>query len=317
MTDPKQAVKDYYYILGCAPEATQEQIAAAYQEMYDKFGPHVTVKGQDADAHVKAYKDIVEAWEVLSDPAAKAEYDRTHLPLLQKSHLRQLWGKLTGTAGEDAPKTRDAAPDTRVPIEVTLKEAIKGGKKSIRIEEAFPCTQCQGKKPVDRAKCFGCKGAGIVRNERPQEFDLPPGLHPGKEVRFPGRGKYDQRVQRQGDLVFEISIQPHPFFNLQGNDLCCTVPVNIYEAVLGAEIEIPTATGKGFLKITPLTQRGKTFRLKGFGLNGGDLLITIDVIPPAQLSADEVILFRKLKECSTQPNPRAAIFQKLAAPPSQ
>src|SRR5579883_1116743 len=96
-----QAHKDYYYILGVSPEASIEQIQAAYKELYDKFGPHVTLKGEDAEANVKAYKDIVEAYEVLSNAERRKEYDRVNLPLLQKSHLRDLWGKLTGVKADE------------------------------------------------------------------------------------------------------------------------------------------------------------------------------------------------------------------------
>lgn len=82
MDGKHHTVKDYYYILGIAPESTQEEIAEAYKELYDKFGPHITLKQEDSDAHVKAYKDICDAWETLSNPARRREYDRDNLPLL-------------------------------------------------------------------------------------------------------------------------------------------------------------------------------------------------------------------------------------------
>lgn len=308
----QQAAKDYYYILGVKPEATKDQIQQAYQELYDKFGPHVTVKEQDPEAMVKAYKDIVEAWEVLSDPARRQEYDKHALPLIQKGNLRDLWGKLTGVKAEDV-KSKDDAPETRQALEITLREAIKGGRKQVRVEDYLPCQNCVGKKPVDRTKCINCHGKGSIRNERVEIIDLAPGSFDKQEIRLAGKGRFDARMRKAGDLVLELSLENHPFFTVQGRDISCSVPVTIYEAVLGAEIEAPTPTGKVVMKIQPLTQRGRVYRLKGLGLGGGDLLLSIDVVVPAQLHADEVELFRRLQVVSSQPNPRQEVFARLQA----
>jgi DnaJ-class molecular chaperone len=307
-----QSHKDYYYILGVSPEATTEQIHAAYQELYDKFGPHVTLTGEDAEANVKAYKDIVDAYEVLSNAERRKEYDRVNLPLLQKSHLRDLWGKLTGVKADEI-KTKDDLPETRLSMTVTLREAIKGCRKQLRIEDSVTCQGCVGKKPVDRTKCGSCRGSGQVRADRVEEIDIAPGTFEKQELRFAGKGKFDARSRKHSDLLLEIQVEQHPFFTVQGKDVSCTVPVTIYEAILGGEIEAPTPTGKVVMKIQPLTQRGRVYRLKGLGIAGGDLLVSIEVLVPSQLHADEVELFRKLHVVSSQPNPRHEIFAKLAA----
>lgn len=309
MTDQAKVLKDYYYILGVSPEASQEEISAAYKELYDKFGPHVSVKEQDPEAMLKASKEIEEAWDILGDPARRREYDQSALPHVQKSHLRQLWGKLTGAHEPDGLKARD--DETRIVMEITLREAIKGVSKTVKIENASPCQNCQGKKPVDRAKCFSCHGSGVLRADIPEEITVPPGTVDKSELRLKGRGKYNSRTRTNADLVLELHIKPHPFFKISGRDLACTVPVNIYEAILGAEIEVPTATGRVVMKIQPLTQSGRVYRLKGMGIGGSDLLVTIEAVMPAQISADEVVLFRKLKEVSTLTNPRDEIFSKL------
>lgn len=311
--DPKQqGVKDYYYILGVRPEATTQELHVAYQELFDKFGPHVTLKGEDAEANVKAYKDIVEAWETLSDPGKRQEYDKVNLPLLQKSHLRNLWGKLTGVKDDSAPKTKDDPPDTRATFSISLREAVKGVVKQIRVEDSNPCQLCHNKKPVDRMKCQNCRGMGSLRADHVEEIQIPAGVSDRQELRFPQKGKIDQRSKRHADLVVEVQIEPHPYFSVLGKDVCCTVPVTLYEAMLGGEIEAPTPTGKVVMKIQPLTQRGRVYRLKGLGLGGqGDLLVSIDIIIPSQLHADEVVLFRKLLTVSSQPNPRVEMFQKI------
>lgn len=314
MDGKQHNVKDYYYILGVPPEATHEEIEEAYKELYDKFGPHVTLKQEDPEAHVKAYKDICEAWDVLSNPARRREYDQVNLPLLQKSHLRSLWGKFA-TGGHEAQTRPKEAPssDLRIPIEISLYEAVKGTRKQVRLEEVQVCQMCAGKRPVDRAKCPMCSGAGVLRQDRPEDINIPGGTADKSQLRMPGRGKLDARSGRRSDVVLEIQIQPHSFFSIVGNDISCTVPVTIYEAILGGEIDIPTPTGKVVMKIQPLTQRGRVYRLKGLGLGGGDLLATIEVNVPSQLNTDEVLLFRKLKEVSGQPNPRSDIHAKLKA----
>ena len=269
---------------------------------------------------IKAFKDITEAWEILGDPDKRAEYDKTHLPLLEKSNLRNLWGKVAGfnTAKTAEPqKHRDDPPDTRAVVEITLRESIKGCRKPIKVEDNLPCQNCVGKKPVDRTKCGSCRGAGIVRADRVEEVDITPGVHDRQELRLAKRGKMDGRSQRYGDLVIELQVAPHPYFSVMGKDVSCALPVTVYEAVLGGEIEAPTPTGRVTLKIQPLTQNKKVYRLKGLGLglgvDRGDLLISVDVMLPSQLHADEVELFRKLLNVSSQPNPRAEIFARLTA----
>jgi curved DNA-binding protein len=301
--------KDYYYILGLTPKATSAQIQAAYEQLYDRFGPHVSVSGNDPEMMIKTYRSICEAYEVLIDPVKRQDYDKQAGSHLQKGDLRGLWGKTTTSAD---PTSSHSIEDTRMDIEVTLREAIKGALRQIRIEEQLPCQHCISLKPVQRLKCEQCRGVGFTRNARLENIDLPPGLYHGKEVRIANKGKFDQRGNRYADLVLPITVKQHSFFNVSDRDLCCTVPITILEAVLGGEIQVPTATGKVIMKIQPLTQNGKQYRLKGMGLGGGDLLVSVQVVVPNQISVEEVELFRKLAAHSTMRNPREEIMQKAA-----
>jgi len=314
MESKPQQYKDYYYILGVSPDATSEEIQEAYGELYEKYGPHVNIHGQDPDAMIKALKDISEAFETLNDPDKRKEYDQHNLPHLQKSHLRSLWGKISGLdSSKDGIPAVNAAAETRVALDITLKEAYKGCIKSVRIDEQLPCKHCTGMKPLDKLQCRYCRGTGNTYTPREEEFSIPPKVQQGVEFRLPGKGKFDTRVQRSGDLVGQVQIKQHPFFHVLGNDVTCNVPITILEAILGGEIECPTPTGKVLLKIQPLSQSGRVYRLKGLGIAGGDFLVTVEVVVPSQISADEVALFRKLKDVSTLPNPRAAIFDQLRA----
>lgn len=317
MSEPNENLKDYYYVLGVLPDATQAQVQSAFQDLYDKFGPHVTMNESDPEPMMKAFKDINEAWEVLGDPVSRKEYDKVFLPVMEKNNVRNLWGKLTGVKTGDAAKTKDDPVDTRITLEITLREAIKGGLKRVTVEDTLFCQNCVKKKPVDRTKCINCHGAGLIRADRVEEVKLRTGLYDGEELCLPGKGRMDTRCRRYGDLVIVIQLAPHPYFSVQGKDISCYVPVTLCEAILGGEIETPTPTGKVAIKIQPLTQPKRVYRLKGqglgFGQERGDFLLTMEVLIPTCLHADEVELFRRLQVVSSQPNPRREIFARLAA----
>ena len=108
--------------------------------------------------------------------------------------------------------------------------------------------------------CPTCRGLGYFNIERNEEIDLPAGLYDNLEIRKPEQGRYDLRAARNGDLILKIKLKPHPVLHVLGRDVTLTVPVTIYEALLGAEIEVPCATGKVVMKIQPLTQSGRVYR---------------------------------------------------------
>jgi len=304
-----KTTKDYYYVLGVRPDSTSEEIQEAYNELYDKFGPHVNMAGQDPEAMLKAYKDICEAYEMLMEPNRRMDYDKRSKDSRQSvADLRALWTK--HTSGQTGEHQRVQALALEAEIEVTLKEAIKGCTKPIRISDPKPCEDCSGQKPVNRMQCATCRGLGYFNVERNEEIELPAGLYDSMEIKKPEQGRFDLRAGRHGDLIIKIKLKPHPVLNVLGRDVTLTVPVTIYEALLGAEIEVPCATGKVVMRIVALTQSGRVYRLKGLGLAGADQLVTIEVVIPQHLTVEEVNSFRKLKELSKEPNPRANLFNK-------
>ncbi len=305
----KSPYKDYYYILGVSQDATTQEIQEAYNDLYQKYGPHVTLGGLDPDSQIKAFRDLSEAYEVLMDPEKRREYDKNCAPHLQKGDLRALWTKFTGVGGGPKEEKKPKAVDTDQEIEVTLKEAVKGCTRQVRLEEPKPCDSCQGLKPVQRMQCPNCRGLGYTMSERIEEVELPAGLYEKAEVRKPALGKYDLQANARGDLILRVKLRPHQFLGVLGRDITLTVPVTVYEAVLGAEIEVPTATGKVIMKIQPLTQPGRVYRLKGLGLGGADQLVTVEVVLPQRLSDEEKRLFMRLQELSGNANPREAMFR--------
>lgn len=325
--------KDYYYILGVRPDATSEEIDEAYQELHMKFGPHVSVMGQDPDILIKTFKDISDAFEVLMDPAKRKEYDRVSMDKRSSaSELRALLVKRSApppppgtnqsiasqtSSGTNIPPvpttertTKIQALALEVEIDVTLKEALKGTRKEIVITDPRQCEECYSARTGTKMNCPRCRGMGYTKHDRKQLVELPPGLYDSMEVRLPEIGRFDLKAGKNGDLIVRIRLKQHPVLGVLGRDVTITVPVTIYEAVLGAEIEVPCASGKVVMKIQPLTQSGRVYRLKGLGLAGADQLVTIDVVVPQVMSAEEVQLFRKLKELSREPNPRESLFKQ-------
>jgi len=301
--------KDYYSILGVSNDATTVEIQEAFQELYNRVGPHVNFGGHDAEAVMKAYQDVSEAYAVLIDPQKRKEYDLVVAPHLQKTHLRELWGKLTGS--ESKPDSKNMPDDTVIDCEVTLREAIKGTTHKVRIDENIQCRNCLSLKPVQRMQCTNCRGIGHTHHTRFEVFLMEAGLSDRMQIRKQNVGKFDIRTGKYSDLVVIVKLKPHQYFSVIGRDITCTVPVSILEAILGSEIEVPTPTGKVIMRIQPLTQSGRVYRLKGMGLAGADLLATIEVVVPKQINAEELELFRKLKTVSTWKNPREEILARL------
>ncbi len=197
---------------------------------------------------------------------------------------------------------------TTVEAEVTLKEAIQGTSRSFVIFDQAPCINCAELKPINRLQCEACKGLGYQKVERQAEVKLPPGLLNNQEIRHPALGGCDIRSGKNGDLIVKIKIGEHPYLKVEDKNITCTLPVSLYEAILGAEIEIPTATGKVVMKLQPLTQLDRVYRLKGLGIAGGDQLVAIEIIMPQSLTKEQVELFQKIKDKAGDSNPRGALI---------
>ena len=195
-------------------------------------------------------------------------------------------------------------------LTVTLKEAFKGTSREIVVTDPVTCTECTNMKPVLRMQCTQCRGVGTYNVDRREEIVLPAGMYEGMEISKPEQGRFDVRAGRKGDLIVKIRLARHTLLGVNGRDVTCTVPVTIYEAMLGGEIQAPCATGKVTLKIQPLTQPGRVYRLKGMGLGGADQLVTIEVVLPSRLSGDDVAVYKKLRDAFKEPNPRDKFFEQ-------
>ena len=116
-------------------------------------------------------------------------------------------------------------------------------------------------------------------------------MYAGQEICYPGLGRYNLCTEKNSDLIVKIKICQHPYLELTGKNITCTVVVPFLEALLGTKMTVPTVAGKANIKLLPLTRSGKVYRLKGLGLAGGDQLITIEVISrQSQISVSLIFL---------------------------
>ncbi|MCL6481405.1 MAG: molecular chaperone DnaJ [Firmicutes bacterium] len=182
-----------------------------------------------------------------------------------------------------------------------------GGRGQVVYQQGFftltrTCPVCHGQGQVIREVCPSCRGEGRVQLERTVEVRIPAGVDSHTRLRIAGEGEAGRNGGPPGDLYVVLEVEEHPFFERRNSDLYCTIPINIAQATLGAEISVPTLNGTETLKIPPGTQSGSVFRLKGHGLPDphggarGDLFVHIRVLTPERLTREQRRLFEQLAE---------------------
>ncbi len=326
--------KDYYAVLGVDKNASQEEIKRAYRKLAQKYHPDKNPGDKKAE---EKFKEINEAYEVLSDPEKRKKYDqlgqqwhqwqqmgydpnsfdwskwfaggapgaggqRVHVEYVSPEDLEGMFGDFGGfsdffnmifggmgrrrssgagfgfgdfgfdTARRQSRTRYAKGQDLEQEIEITLEEAYRGTSRRLR-------------KP---------DGSTV-------EVKIPAGAKEGSRVKFKGLGGPGNPP---GDLYLKIHIHPHPNFKLEGSDLYTEVPVDVYTAVLGGEVSVPTLDGSVRLKIPPLTQNGKKFRLRGKGMpkgkgkGQGDLYAEVKVQLPTRLTPKEKALWEELAKAA-------------------
>ncbi|MDR1728847.1 MAG: molecular chaperone DnaJ [Acidobacteriota bacterium] len=191
-----------------------------------------------------------------------------------------------------------------------------GGSGSQRYQQGFfsvsrTCPQCGGAGRIITEPCATCDGRGRVRKEKTLEIRIPAGVDTGSRLRIQGEGEAGVHGGPAGDLYVVIYVEEHPFFQRQGNNIYCQIPVGITQAVLGAEISVPTLQDEEKLKIPEGTQTGTVFRLRGKGIvslgehGRGDQFVTVNVVVPTKLSKEQRQLFESLDKISKKEDIRA------------
>ena len=153
------------------------------------------------------------------------------------------------------------------------------------------CPECGGRGMKVETPCPTCRGTGSEVRPRQVKVRIPAGVDEGQRIRLKGKGGSGGINGTPGDLYVTVRVGPHPLFGRKGRDLTLTVPITFTEAVLGADVSVPTLDATVVVRIPPGTKSGRTFRVKGRGVNGskgvGDLLVTVEVAVPTSLSTAE------------------------------
>jgi molecular chaperone DnaJ len=189
------------------------------------------------------------------------------------------------------------------------------------MQSTSPCPTCNGEGKIITNKCTSCSGEGVFRDDEVITIKIPAGVGEGMQLSVGGRGNAARRGGVNGDLLVIIEEEKSPDLIRDGNDLIYNLYLSFPDAALGSNIEIPTVDGKVKIKIDPGTQPGKVLRLRGKGLpdvNGygkGDLLVTINVWVPKNLSKEERTTIEKMmKSANFTPNPDSSeknFFEKM------
>ena len=305
--------RDYYKILGVPKGASADQIRKAYRKLARELHPDVK-KSAGAESR---FKEVNEAHEVLSDHDKRKRYDQLGANWQQyeqwqqqgqgrgfewvftgpggftygnggdeglggfSDFFRTFFGDLAGGAGA-APRrgarTR-AGQDLESVVEITLPEAYRGSERSLEVQDPT-----NGAAPARRLT-----------------VKIPAGVRDGQRIRLAGQGGTGAGG-RTGDLYLVVHVKEHPFFARDGEDVSVDLPVTLSEAVLGAEVVVPTLKGRVTLRIPAETQNGRIIRLAGQGLprigtaGFGDMFVTIKVVLPQRLSEEEKRMLKKIAD---------------------
>jgi molecular chaperone DnaJ len=164
------------------------------------------------------------------------------------------------------------------------------------------CPNCHGRGTRITTPCDSCRGTGRSVKDRVVTVQIPAGIHDGQAIRIRGEGEPGEDGTQRGDLHCYTRVKPHQFLERHENDLVCRMPISFTQAALGANVEVPTLTGKAALKVPAGTQHGQIFRLAGLGLpdlrlrRRGDELVQVLVEIPKKISKDQEALLRKFAE---------------------
>lgn len=303
--------RDYYTVLGVARSASDKDIKTAYRKLARKHHPDVNPGDKNAET---LFKEIGEAYAVLSDPDKRKKYDRwgPDFEKIEQAHahgarpgssrtwtttsstaggpnggdvynfesedLGGLFDQLFGRAGRSRVRaTAHKGGDIDQPVEITLEEAFNGTQRTFTLRDA------------------------LSGDARTVEVKIPAGASDGLRVRVAGKGEPGLGGGPAGDLYLVVSIKPHASFERDGDDLRVKVTTPLYTALLGGEVMVPTPKGTRLvLKVAPETPNGQRIRLAGQGMprvggtGRGDLYAEITVQLPRPLSAREKELFSEL-----------------------
>lgn len=361
--------RDYYEVLGVSRGASEDEIKKAYKKMARKYHPDLNPGDKTAE---EKFKEVNEAYEVLSDADKKARYDQYgHAGVdpnfgaggfgggfdgnFDFGDLGDIFGSFFGGGFGGGRRTNPNAPQRgesiRMSIAISFEEAAFGCEKAVTVERyetcdtchgngcapgtspevcpdchgtgtvqvrrqtpmgvfatSSPCPKCGGKGRIIHQPCKDCRGSGMVRKKKTIQASIPAGIDNGQTISIRGQGNAGKNGGPAGDLLITITVRPHEMFRREGTSVLCEAPITFTQAVLGAELEIPTIDGKVKYTLPEGTQSGTTFRLKGKGIpsiNGrgrGDQYVTVYIETPKNLNKEQKEALKKFAETMGESN---------------
>lgn len=341
--------RDYYEVLGVAKGASEQELKSAYRKMAMKYHPD---RNENDKASEEKFKEVNEAYEVLSDSEKRNLYDQFGHAGVNQNAGGFGGGQSAGFGGfEDiindffgggfsGSSRRPSGPrkgeDVRVDIDISFEDAVFGVKTDIEFlrtedchtchgEGAEPgsgtstcpdcngqgqiryaqrslfgesiqvreCDRCNGKGKIFDRPCHTCKGHGKIRKKKKMSIDIPAGVDTGNVLTLRGEGQMGSKGGPRGDVKVVIRVRDHEVFVRDGNHVMYEMHITYAQATLGAEVVVPTLDGKVKYKISPGTQSGTMFRLKGKGipvLNGygkGDQYVKVIIDIPTRLNDEQ------------------------------
>jgi curved DNA-binding protein len=292
-------MKDYYHVLGVSRTASEQEIKQAYRKLARKY--HPDVNPGDTQAEVR-FKEINEAYEVLSDKEKRAKYDRFGADWQRYEQagpgadfsgsdfadiFETLFGGGRGAPSGRRPNTgfnsvRMNGQDVDQVVEITLEEAASGTQRTLQFSN-----------PNGSPRTINVK--------------IPAGVDTNSRIRIAGEGAPGYNGGARGDLYIVVKLQPHQRYERKGSDLSIKVDTSMFTLLLGGQIQVPTLDGKRItLNVPAQTQNGRTFRLSGQGMPHlhatlrGDLYVTVNALLPTNLGERERELLRELRSLSEQ-----------------
>lgn len=277
-----------YDILGVKPGASDDEIRKAFRKLAKKLHPDVNPGDSRAE---NRFKEINAAYDLLSDPVKRAKFDRGELDAEGRETFSHAYANTHGSGGGFGGGFSGGPGNVHFSF---------GGGGAEDIFEHLFSQQFGGARPrgpargddvrVKLAVDFIDAAVGAVRRVSVQgrslDLTIPAGLNDGQVMRLKGQGQPGPGNGPAGDLLVEVSVTPHRLFTRKGDDIHLDVPVTLGEAVLGGKVPVPTLTGKVMLNVPAGANNGTVLRLKGKGIKGGDLYVTLRVALPERMDDD-------------------------------
>lgn len=303
--------RDFYEVLGVARGAPADELQREYRKLAREFHPDIN-KDPGAEA---TFKEIAEAYDVLSDPETRRKYDSFGHDFRQVPDDvdPEMWNRAQSARGRPGAGQAAGGPQGRddrfseSDLGSIFGDLFGGRDSGPRGWGPIPGADQQAELTLSLEDAFHGEKQTITLSgpggDRSYEVSIPPGVREGQRIRLSGQGGAGTAGEKPGDLYLEVHIAPHPRFRLEGRDIYVDLRITPWEAALGASVSVDSPAGPGKVQVPAGTPSGKRLRLRGRGMpvkNGtpGDLYAEVRIMVPTSPSDDERHLFEALAEAS-------------------